>query len=287
MATIFNGNKFAIERLSLLKERVASLSTKPKLVSVVFQEDAMGMLYTSLKAQAAQSVGINFEKIVIKSNDSNHRTMEMIKNKCQDFLVTGLLIQKPNKYQYTKWILGEAGMMTDYTEWWEELTSAIEPKKDVDCLTRANLDRVYRGESDFLPATAQAVVSILELAVDPRESLKDKEVVVVGRSELVGKPLAAFLQKLGAKVRNLGTNDDIKQSILLADIVVSATGKASLISGDMIKKEAIIIDVGEPKGDVDFATVQSKAAFITPVPGGVGPVTVASLLHNLFKLPVI
>jgi methylenetetrahydrofolate dehydrogenase (NADP+)/methenyltetrahydrofolate cyclohydrolase len=255
-----------------LKEKVAGLAVQPKLVSVVFQEDAMGMLYTNLKAQAANEVGIEFEKIEIQSDDGREATLAKIREKCSEPQVSGLLIQKPRGIDKALW---------------EGLTSAIDPKKDVDCLTRANLDKLYRGESDFLPATARAVVSILEVAGGSIEVLTGKNIVVVGRSELVGKPVAAYLKNKTANIKMLGSRDDIRQSTTSADVIISATGKASLITGDMVREGVIVIDVGEPKGDVDFESVSTKATFITPVPGGVGPMTVVSLLANILELPVV
>lgn len=271
MTTIFDGNKYAAEQLTLLKEKVAGLSRKPKLVSVVFQEDAMGMLYTNLKAQAAQDMGIDFEKVEIQADDGIESTLAIIREKCGEPEVGGLLIQKPRGID---------------TALWDELTSAIDPKKDVDCLTRVNLDKLYKDESAFLPATARAVVSILKVAVGSMEELTDKNIVIVGRSELVGKPLSSYLKNKTANLKMLGSQDNL-DILRDADVVISATGKANLITGDMVKNGVVVIDVGEPKGDVDFATVSPKASFITPVPGGVGPMTVVSLLENLVDLIVV
>lgn len=267
MTTVFNGIQMAQQQIVLLKERVERLSYTPKLVSVVFQDDAMGMLYTNLKAQAAKEVGFDFEKIVIKSSDSNHRTIQTITELCESVDIHGLLIQKPRGID---------------KELWGVLTNSIDPTKDVDCLTRENLEKIYNGSSTFLPATARAVVEILAT----HTSRRDLEVVVVGRSELVGKPLFSYLKNQTSKIKMLGSKDDLAE-LKTADVVISATGKANLIHGTMVREGVIVIDVGEPKGDVDFATVVSKASFITPVPGGVGPMTVVSLLANMLELPVV
>lgn len=267
MAIIFNGIESAQSKMATLKERVAHLSYVPKLVSVVFQEDAMGLLYTDLKAKAASQVGIDFEKVEITLDDSKDSTLDRIREACHNPRVTGLLIQKPRGVD---------------KELWKLLTASIDPAKDVDCLTRENLERVYNGTSNFLPATARAVVEIL----DSHTSRRELEVVVVGRSELVGKPLAFYLKDQISKVTMLGSKDNLK-ILMSADVVISATGQTNLITGDMVKDGVIVIDVGEPKGDVDFATVQPKASFITPVPGGVGPMTVVSLLSNMLELPVV
>ncbi|OGV93734.1 hypothetical protein A3B57_00245 [Microgenomates group bacterium RIFCSPLOWO2_01_FULL_47_10] len=297
MAIVFDGNAFAAKRLETLKERVRVLGKKPMLVSVVFAEDSMGMLYTKLKAQAASEIGIGFEKVELRYHDSIHDSKENIGTLGKRAEVDGMLVQKPNKKQYLEWILNRVSDdIIAYEEWWEEIASAIDPKKDVDCLTRDNLDKVYRGEGEFLPATARAVVSILEALLRPGElrtgeagggtleHLKGKKIAMVGRSELVGKPLAFYLQYKGARVQILGSKDKLIDRLPQSEIIISATGQAGLITGDMVNEGITVIDVGEPRGDVDFASVLPKASFITPVPGGVGPVTVVSLLENLLDM---
>jgi methylenetetrahydrofolate dehydrogenase (NADP+)/methenyltetrahydrofolate cyclohydrolase len=121
-------------------------------------------------------------------------------------------------------------------------------------------------------------------SINSSTSRRDLEVVVVGRSELVGRPLAYYLKTKISKVEMIGSKDNITQELINADIIVSATGQANLITGEMVKEGVIVIDVGEPRGDVEFASVAKKASFITPVPGGVGPVTVVSLLENLVEM---
>lgn len=277
MVMIFDGNKFANHRKIILKEALGAFGKPLRVVSVYFREDKMGQVYTNLKAKAAQEVGIVFEGVELSFVQSAGELWSVVDTLSRRDEVNGLLIQKPNRQLWQDVRYEDLS----YEEWWGNLTGAIDPKKDVDCLTRVNLDKVYAGESDFLPATAKAVVSILNSVI--ASEMNRKWIVVLGRSELVGKPLAAYLRQLKARVDMLGTKDDLSV-VSMADVVISATGHPNLIIGEMMKEGVVVIDVGEPKGDMEFKSVSQKASFITPVPGGVGPVTVVSLLENLVKI---
>jgi methylenetetrahydrofolate dehydrogenase (NADP+)/methenyltetrahydrofolate cyclohydrolase len=195
--------------------------------------------------------------------------------------VSGVLIQKPTK---------EVWMQTTgihdpikFDAWWQQLIGVLDAKKDVDCLTNENLGRVYLGKWMLLPATVKAVLLILREALGG-EGVSGRKIAVIGRSELVGRPLAAVLESYGAYVGLFGASNMDRKAICQADVVISATGVPKLVTEDLIKEGDIVIDVGAPKGDVDFESVVKKAGFITPVPGGVGPVTVVSLLENLVEL---
>jgi methylenetetrahydrofolate dehydrogenase (NADP+)/methenyltetrahydrofolate cyclohydrolase len=163
----------------------------------------------------------------------------------------------------------------------KELLKFIDSQKDVDGLNYAH------KPSTFVPAAVKAVISVLE---DENISVENKKVVVVGASDLVGKPVSEELKKMGAEVTVIDSKtEDVKEKTLEADILISATGVPGLITGEMVKVGVIVIDVGAEKvdgkvvGDVDFESVEPKASRITPVPGGVGPMTVISLMENVVE----
>jgi len=274
-ARVFNGRDFSKDHEQILKDKIKLLSFTPRMASVVFHEDDSSQIYTRLKMEAAVRVGIEFDRVDLSITEQEAEIVGQIRHLSNRQDLYGIMIQKP-----TKKII--RGKVRNFSDWWELLTGAIDPQKDVDCLTRTNLDSVYRGESVFIPATARAVLHILDTALT--SSIRNQKIAIVGRSELVGRPLHYIFEKSGAQSYLLGSKDDLKAVTTKADIIISATGVPSLIKADMIKSGSIIIDVGEPKGDVDFESVKAKVSFITPVPDGVGPVTVVSLLENLFSL---
>lgn len=280
---IFDGNAFAQKKLELLKNEVIKINKPLKLISIVHKEDKIGLTYTNLKKEASKLLGIEFNSIEISFKDKSSKTINTIQNISKDQSVNGLLIQKPSKSTWSKFYKGKLS----FFDWWEQFTNEINPKKDVDCLARTNLDTLYEGKSSFLPATAAAVLDILRHALnfDPLDTdWGDLVISIVGKSELAGKPLSEKLSQWGAKTYLLGSKDDLMEFLPRSDIVISATGVSHLITNDLIKQDSIIIDLGEPKPDVDFENVSKKASFITPVPGGVGPVTIFCLFQNLIHI---
>jgi methylenetetrahydrofolate dehydrogenase (NADP+)/methenyltetrahydrofolate cyclohydrolase len=207
---------------------------------IVFDDDAAGQVYSRLKAEAAQRIGIK----IIKSNHDS-----VIEKWNQDKSVHGILIQRPG-YR------GE-----EFEKYWERLVLKIAPEKDVDGL---------RPDSKFLPATVKAIERILE-------SLSARgEILIVGRG-VIGRALSKRLN-----VKNISSHDPNLNSLCqTADILISACGREGVIK--TVKPGAVVIDAGWPKADVDFAAVRETAQVVTPVPGGVGPVTVISLLENLLQ----
>ena len=280
---VFNGNYFSKIKHKYLKERALALNRKLKLVSIVFKEDKIGQTYTNLKNVASNQIGFDFESINISFKDSDKNIINIIKTTSANRSINGLLIQKPSKKVWSKHYKGK---LTFY-DWWEQFTNEINPKIDVDCLTRTNLEALYQGKSDFLPATAKATIDVLKFALkkdDYDNDWGDHIISIVGKSELAGKPLSEKLSQWGAKTYLLGSKDSLEEFLPRSDIIISATGVNNLITGDLIKEGVIIIDLGEPKPDVDFDSIKHKASFITPVPGGVGPVTVVTLLDNLLTI---
>jgi len=282
---IFDGKKFAAEKEEILKAKVADLRQKgsvPKLVSFLVGENPESELYTRLKQEAAERIGIIFET---KKFDSFVDPQEMIleiKQLNEETSVHGIMVQLPLPEKF--------GITNSETK----ILGSIKASKDVDCLTPENLGLLMMGKPRFLPATVRAIWEILAVSyqssVISTKWLTGKSVCLVGASEIVGKPLVMVLSEAGATVticrsatKNLG---DFTQK---ADILISATGVPGLIKKGMVKEKAIVIDVGIKKieekifGDVD-KDVYEVAGFITPVPSGVGPVTVISLLENLIEI---
>ncbi|MDO8503490.1 MAG: bifunctional 5,10-methylenetetrahydrofolate dehydrogenase/5,10-methenyltetrahydrofolate cyclohydrolase [bacterium] len=269
MTIIFDGREFVRRKNEETRRRVEDLikkGVKPTLVSIFSPSDAGSALYTKIKKDAAQALGIQFRAKEIEDAHDPDSIISEIEKINNDSKVHGILVQKPS---------GE----NDFSkEDWSRIISTLSPKKDVDGLTPENLGLIDLGTPRFFPATAAAVLAILE---ESKIVIRGSNVVIVGVSEILGKPLAAELTERRATVTTThrGTRD-LAGVIKRADILVSATGTPNLIKGDMVKSGVVVIDVGAPKGDVLFQEVKDIASFITPVPGGVGPVTVSCLLEN-------
>jgi methylenetetrahydrofolate dehydrogenase (NADP+) / methenyltetrahydrofolate cyclohydrolase len=282
MPIVFNGRAFAKEKEIELAGVVSGLQTKIRVKTFTFREDQGSALYTRLKSEAAGRIGISYEAIECSIKDSQAEIIEQIFNASKDPQIAGVMVQKPAKSVFM-----ENFPNTDFNDWWEKLTNAIDPKKDVDCLTKKNLIALSSGEKVVLPATVKAVISILEHAKTElnisQSDWKQKRVAIIGRSDIVGKPLSWVLKDKFNRVELFG-RENIPNDLKAFDIVVSAAGKPNLISEMMIEDGIILVDVGAPKGDVDFENVVSHTAFITPVPGGVGPVTVISLMENIVQI---
>src|SRR5579859_532546 len=289
---IFDGYTFAKEKEIILQQRVTELHQRgifPKIAAILFREDSGSQLYTRLKKEAAERVGIGYEVFEFSMRDEVEGVAAKIQEVCADATVTGLIVQKPARVVWEK-----VTNKKNFGEWWLSLVSAIDPAKDVDGLSQETLAAIQRGtwkqESKVIPATAKAVLEILKVAAEKTGlQLSQATIIILGKSDLLGKPLFFELSNQKMNVELLGRKELVEritsgQKLHDADVVISATGQPNIITGDMIKTGAVVIDVGEPKGDVEFTTVSQKAAFMTPVPGGVGPLTVLSLLENSVSL---
>lgn len=285
-AVVFDGRAFAYKREAELKKVMGKLGFIPRLTSIVFEEDPGSQLYTQLKMQAAVRVGIEFDRVDVSFANDFSIVRRHIRQACERADVHGVLVQKPAKKIWFDHNRSQSGAPVKFEDWWKIIASEIRTDKDVDCLSQGNLHKVYQGGGKILPATVKAVLTILKIALGEKleQNLVGKGVVVIGRSDIVGRPLAAILRQKGAVVGLVGSQDDLVGMLKNADIVVSATGVEGLVKAEMVQEGVIVIDVGAPKGDVVFEEVKEKAKFITPVPGGVGPVTVISLLENLLDL---
>ncbi|HSX58510.1 MAG TPA: bifunctional 5,10-methylenetetrahydrofolate dehydrogenase/5,10-methenyltetrahydrofolate cyclohydrolase [Candidatus Saccharimonadales bacterium] len=247
-----------------LKEEVSNLGKKPKLAIVLIGEDEPSLRYIKQKQKAAEEIGAEAELLQFTESFAQEEIIYQIKNLNRDNSITGIIVQLPLPNKISK----------------QKVLASIDPKKDIDGLTPG---------SEFQPATP---LGIMELLNEYKVEVKDKTAVVIGQSDLVGAPLSKNFEEKGAKVIrvDINTPKPIDPLVQQGDIVVSAVGQIGLVTAEMVKEGAVVIDVGtnvtpEGKlvGDVDFENVSKKASFITPVPGGVGPMTVASLMKNLVK----
>ncbi|OGV91806.1 hypothetical protein A3A66_02655 [Microgenomates group bacterium RIFCSPLOWO2_01_FULL_46_13] len=306
MAKVFDGKVFAASKEIILKKEVKALPFTPRLMSIVFVEDKAGDTYTDLKFEVATRIGIEFDRLNVSLDEPLDALIKKIQSASQRPDLHGLLIQKPAKaiWQQFQPITYNSSPIT-FPDWWHQLTSQIDLLKDVDCLHPQNLAKVYQATWTLLPATVKAILYVLLQALDEsalpsiprnldaRELLiavkpffTGKKISVVGRSDIVGRPLAAVCSQAGGEVNLLGSIDSLSTTLLSSEIIISATGVANLITEALVKPGAVVIDVGYPVGDLDFERVKSVAGFITPVPFGIGPVTVTSLLENLVQVVV-
>ena len=257
--------------LEELKQEVEKLERKPGLVVIQVGEDPASKVYVGQKEKMATAIGINFEHLKLKENVTQEKLEREIKKRNKDDNVDGILVQMPlPKHLDTK-----------------KIQNLIDDKKDVDGLSDINAGKLMHQVDCLEPCTPKGIMEILDYYKIPVEG---KNVVIVGRSDLVGKPLAAMMLNKNATVTVAHSKtNNLKEVTKTADILVAAVGKKGLITEDMVKEDAVIIDVGinrvEDKlyGDVDFDGVKDKVSYITPVPGGVGQMTVASLGQNVIK----
>jgi methylenetetrahydrofolate dehydrogenase (NADP+)/methenyltetrahydrofolate cyclohydrolase len=280
---IFDGQKFAGEKERQLTREISRLRQRGvvlKMISILADNTPESQLYVSLKAKFAQKIGAIYE-IHHFDGAATETIIDDIQEANCDSSVHGIMVQLP--------VVNE-----------EAIVAAISPEKDVDCLTPANLGLILSGQPRVLPATVKAVMEILRNAEEEagrgveNKWLAGQNVVIIGASIIVGKPLAILLSDLGATVTICRSRTvDLTNITRQADILISATGMAGLVTKEMVKPGAKVIDVGISKllrggkfrvlGDVEKAALE-RASFLTPVPGGVGPVTVTSLFENLLEL---
>ena len=276
MVTVIDGKALARKMRGEIAEGVARLKAKtgitPRLVVVLVGDDPASIVYVRNKEKGAAELGMSSETRRLPSSIKQDSLIEIIKELNSDGLVHGILVQLPLPKGISE----------------NEVVAAISPEKDVDGLHPLNMGKLLRGEEPLhLPCTAQGVI---ELLLSTGIELKGKEAVVVGRSNIVGKPVALLLLQKHATVTICHSRTrDLGGVIKRGDIIVAAVGSPGLIHGDMIKQGAAIVDVGTNRvgeklvGDVDFESARERAGFITPVPGGVGPMTITMLLQNTLR----
>ena len=274
MAKLLEGKPIAERIKEQIKAEVISMPVKPVLASIMIGRNAGAQSYVKSQIKAAENLGIDYKLHQLAEQASEEELIRFINNLNNDSSVKGIIIQMPLPQQI------------DY----KKISQFIAPAKDIEGMHPVNIGKIIFGKAQLLPCTAAAVMELLkETGVD----LYGKEVVVVGHSEIVGKPLALLLLEKFATVTvtHIGTSKagKLEEHVRKAEILVVAVGKAGLIKGEWIKDGAIVIDVGinrvEGKivGDVEFDAAEKRASWITPVPGGVGPLTVTMLMRNLIR----
>ncbi len=271
---IFDGKKESEKIKRRLVARISKRKTEgknlPRLVSILVGDDPASHLYSRFKKKFAREIGIRFE-IFHFSQASPAKVKKEIALLNKDEQTAGIMVQLPLP---SSWSPKERFLTVE----------TIVPEKDVDGLTSFSLGRLMARRPIFVPAAVKAGQQALKRAGISAKSIMGKNACLISKSTLIGKPFALLLADMGATVTicHLGTNQ-LEKYTRAADILISATGQPALVNGRMVKKGVIVIDIGAPRGDVDFASVSKKATFITPVPGGIGPLTVACLLDSFVK----
>lgn len=264
---IFDGKKFAKNKEFALEKKVRKLHSQkifPKFASILIGNDTASRMYVNMKKKRGEKIGIKVNLYKFPKSSLKEEVVRLIKKLNGDKLVHGIMIQLPIP-----------GSLSKYKS---EFVKMINPKKDVDGL---------KLDSQYFHPTSKAVYEILKFA-EKKTRKKFTNVVVVGATGMVGYPLSKVLENNGYNVIKCNSKTkDLKKKIKSADVIIGATGNVGLITKDHIKNGAIIIDVGSPKGDVDFEEVSKVASFITPVPGGVGPVTISCLLENVVEATLL
>ncbi len=272
MANIIDGKKIAAEVRSEIAAECEALKAKgvtPGLAVIIVGEDPASKVYVKNKKKGCEEVGFHSEVYELPENTTEEELLALVHHLNGDDSIHGILVQLPLPKHLND----------------EIIIANIDPKKDVDAFHELNVGKIMIGNYDFLPCTPAGVMVLLEKSgID----VSGKECVVVGRSNIVGKPQAMLLLHANGTVTVCHSRTkDLAEVTRRADILVVAIGKADFITGDMVKEGAVVIDVGMNRkadgkltGDVDFATVSEKASYITPVPGGVGPMTITMLLKN-------
>lgn len=269
---IIDGKKIRNEILESVKEGVARLSFTPVFCDVLVGNDPVSMQYINMKAKTAESVGIHFHHAEFREDITTEELVLEIRKLNKVTFMCGLIVQLPLPSHIDRSLV----------------LDAIDPSIDVDCLGKSASDIFYSGDINIGYPTALSCMAIIDSVVS---DLSGKNIVVIGQGMLVGKPVAHLLRMRGLEVNIVIRTTDNKEDIIkTADLIISATGQGKLINGAMIKKDSIVIDAGTSEsnggiiGDVELDSVKDIASYVSPVPGGVGPVTVAMLLQNVLKV---
>lgn len=273
MTIILDGKTLANKITNNISEKVSKLDKKPKLAVVIVGNNPASEIYVRNKQLKAESIGFESLVIPLPADISEENLLEHIYILNEDTNINAILVQLPLPEHINK----------------KRIIEAIDPIKDVDGFTSYNFGRLALGYKPYaVPCTPKGIIRILdEYNID----LTGKNVVVIGRSNIVGKPVALLLEQRNATVTIAHSKtQNLKEITKKADIIVSAIGKPNFLTTDYISKNTIIIDVGINRtenglaGDVDFKNVKELCSHITPVPGGVGPMTIAMLMENTLEL---
>jgi methylenetetrahydrofolate dehydrogenase (NADP+)/methenyltetrahydrofolate cyclohydrolase len=279
MAKIIDGKKIAKEINESLKAKIEDFTNKykitPKLAVVIVGGDPASLFYIKMIAKSCERASIDFEKHSLPSETTEEELLKLIDNLNKNKKVSGIIVQVPLPEHINQ----------------ERIQEAVNPFKDVDCFNPINMGRLALGKPEFLPCTPYAVYELMR-----RENIitEGKHTVIVGRSNIVGRPMALILlQKKQYANATLtichSRTNNLNHFTRQADILIAAVGKPEIIKRDMVKEGAVIIDVGTNEvegklvGDVAYEEVLDKVSVITPVPGGIGPITNVMLMQNTLK----
>lgn len=270
---LMDGKMVARQIKDAIKERLDKMEKKPILKIILVGDNPASAVYVKNKMKDCQEVGIEAQLVHFDEHVPQKNVEYAIEAANRDENVTGIIVQLPLPKHMNE----------------HELLNLVSPKKDVDCLTDVNVGRLFTGKAYIKPCTPHGIIQLLNRY---GVYLGGKKAVVIGRSNIVGKPIAMLLMERNATVTVCHTRTpNISDYTKEADIIVVATGHRNTLTADMIKPGCVVIDVGMNRdesgklcGDAEFDKISKKAAFVTPVPGGVGPMTRAVLLENVMKL---
>lgn len=275
MAIIIDGKKVSAEvkeQVRIETEELVKKGIKPGLAVIIVGDDPASRVYVNNKKKACEKVGFLSKEFALPATTTQEELLALVNELNEDREINGILCQLPLPKGLDE----------------KAVIEAISPLKDVDAFHASNVGKIMIGDYDFLPCTPAGVMEMLHSYNIPVEG---KECVVIGRSNIVGKPMAMLLlHENGTVTITHSRTKNLKEVTKRADILVAAIGKPKFVTADMVKEGAVVIDVGMDRdengklcGDVDFETVKEKCSAITPVPGGVGPMTIAVLMKNTLK----
>lgn len=269
MAIILDGKKVSNQIYTELKNKIDNEKIKAKLAVIHIGDDEPSKIYIRNKNKICKQLGIDFVEYKFESSITENELISLITKLNKDSSISGILLQNPLPSTIDA----------------KNVFNIINPKKDVDGFNPINIGKLVIGDPLFIPCTPNGIIKLLEYY---NINIEGKKVVILGRSNIVGKPLVQCLLNKNATITICHSKtQNLKSETKQADILISAVGKPKFIKQDWIKKDTIIIDVGinrnsngEICGDIDFDNVKEKASYITPVPGGIGPMTIAMLMQN-------
>jgi methylenetetrahydrofolate dehydrogenase (NADP+)/methenyltetrahydrofolate cyclohydrolase len=262
-------------RQKILKEEIGSSGLSPRLATIIVGSDPASQMYIRMKHRACEQVGIGSVSMELSGDATTGQVLDAVMQLNNDDDIHGILVQLPLPKHVDS----------------ERVIAAVRPDKDVDGFNPFNLGLLFSGRPRFVPCTPKGIMTLL---AEYKIEVAGIRAVVIGRSIDVGRPMAALLLNADATVTVCHSKTkDLAYEVNRADILVSAVGKAHFITREMVKPGAVVIDVGINQlngklvGDVDFAAVKDIASAITPVPGGVGPMTIATLMENTYRAAIV
>lgn len=269
---LIDGKELAKKVRAELKKKIEKENITPKLAVVFCGNNEASKVYVRIKSKACDEIGIKFEEFHLNEDVSESELLGLIEKLNNDKSVNGILVQYPIPKQINL----------------QNVAEAIDKNKDVDGFNPYNIGLLDSNNPVFVPCTPLGIMKMFE---EYNIDLNGKKVVIIGRSNVVGKPMAECVLNSNATVTICHSKTkNLKNELLQADVIISAAGRRNIVTADMVKEGTVVIDVGTNRdengklcGDVDFENVKEKASYITPNPGGVGPMTVAMLMNNVIK----